>query len=230
MLLMSLLVGGMVLALPLYLMRKEKPVVDPGAPDGQAAPKASTKAPIWASDGSAGKGMGAPPAPVVSEAALAPTEADPEYATKLAKHKAISNFMNSPVRDTPACRAILKLLMENGYGIEQLEQAYHAAWEVRNRDPLYSQTQFFTGDGQKVTADTPEIRAFTAQLFERAKEEQAKVLSEKGGIKDRELITALLEVRPQEAWAAAAKNDGKPPANLLSEAQLEEYLESHPEK
>ena len=63
-----------------------------------------------------------------------------------------ARYQRSAARDTPECQGILKILAENGYGIEYLESAYRIAAEAHSLD-----AEHLTASGAKIKRNRQQI-------------------------------------------------------------------------
>jgi hypothetical protein len=233
--LITILVTVMLIGLVLYLTRKDNPDTPPDASVGKTKQTLASDgtSPLSRLDSRAApspvaKSSLAPkgPRPILMRTSQSSADPEPEYEVKVARHRAIQSFFNSPARDTQECREMLRLLTEHGYGIDQLELVYQAAWSLRMKDLARSKTEFFSADGKKLDASVPEIQAAVAQMLLRAKDEQAKLLKQQG-IDNPELLAALLGIRPKVLWEHQAVDGEISEANLLHDQQLTDYLNTH---
>jgi hypothetical protein len=160
-----------------------------------------------------------------------PIQPDP---SRVRKHIAVQQFLNSPARDTSACREMLSRLLEHGYGIEHLKPVYLAAWEVRKWDPAYAAVYVGSPTGQKLVApDDPEHRERLADLREKTKLRMMDELRHgvHGAIiDDPELLNEILDIRPKvfygQSYGAMSSTD----ARLLDDQEVVNYLRIQPVK
>jgi hypothetical protein len=153
--------------------------------------------------------------------------ADLELA-QMTKHAAVQQFLNSPARDTAACREILSRLLENGYGIEHLQPVYNAAWEVRKWDPAYAAIYAAGPAGQTlIDPNDPEHRDRLADLRQGTKQRLIEELARGlhgAVVNNRQLLTSLLDIRPKvfygQSLAVAVNSQNR----LLDEQDVLRYV------
>lgn len=167
--------------------------------------------------------------PAVERAPEASAQSDP---VKLRKHIAAQQFLNSPARDTQACRQMLNQLLDHGYGIEHLQPVYMAAWEIRKWDPACAAVYVGTPTGQKlVSADDPEHQESLADLREKTKYRMMEELRRgiHGAVIDNpELLSEILDIRPKVFYGQSYGSLASSDVPLLDEQDVLKYLGTQP--
>jgi RNA polymerase sigma factor (sigma-70 family) len=181
-------------------------------------------------------GKGRPPVPVV--APLPNTYIPP---LSLVKHRAVTDFLASPARDTPECRTMLQLLWENGYGIEMLGPVYAAAMEITRCDHDYIRA-FDSTTGKLVQPDQKDndaknqgrniaLAATKARFMDKFTHQWHYAIPN-CRIESEPLRSRLLDIRTIVSYDPPRPLGGPwyeaKPERELNDQDVQKYIQSHP--
>ena len=180
------------------------------------------------------KGQRTPPPVAFGHAAEASHHSDAEQAVSLdaegrkarAHSRRIAAFMKSPARDTPECRKILKILLDNGRSIESLPEVYDMAFQVGKVDPDRVGPSA-TVNGKPYDASNPAHVKFSAAIRDRDAS-LARVRLEQAGYSSKE-IDGVLAVNPKVAYGNVGVDINLDGARTdCTDEDLLKYLAEHP--
>lgn len=178
-----------VLALLMLVAFKHDPKIEALATANNSAKTIATGSPVPSDN---------PPAQVTNTftPVAIPTPADPDqsfdifrmtndvYRARVQRHFAIKGYQISPARDTDECQQIVKLLENEGLGLEAVRDAYNAAWDNKSKQAM-------------IESAGPSGKADTADMVAIFREQSADKLRDAYGITNQAFFDALFNIKPK---------------------------------